>query len=88
MIRKARMGDVKAIQKLIAEYARKGDMLPRSLSEIYTLSLHDALPINQFSRVRLRFLGHLGSRYHARKVLNPVLFRQRDRKSTRLNSSH
>jgi amino-acid N-acetyltransferase len=35
MIRKARMADVKAIQKLIAEYARKGDMLPRSLSEIY-----------------------------------------------------
>lgn len=35
MIRKARMGDVKAIQKLIAEYAKKGDMLPRSLSEIY-----------------------------------------------------
>jgi amino-acid N-acetyltransferase len=35
MIRKARMGDVKAIQKLIAGYARKGDMLPRSLSEIY-----------------------------------------------------
>jgi len=35
MIRKARMGDVKAIQKLVAEYARKGDMLPRSLSEIY-----------------------------------------------------
>jgi amino-acid N-acetyltransferase len=35
MIRKARMKDVKAIQKLIGEYARKGDMLPRSLSEIY-----------------------------------------------------
>src|SRR5512145_494375 len=35
MIRKARMGDVKAIQKLIADYARKGDMLPRSLAEIY-----------------------------------------------------
>jgi amino-acid N-acetyltransferase len=35
MIRKARMADVKAIQRLIAEYARKGDMLPRSLSEIY-----------------------------------------------------
>jgi amino-acid N-acetyltransferase len=35
MIRKARMRDVKTIQKLIAEYARKGDMLPRSLSEIY-----------------------------------------------------
>ena len=29
------MADVKAIQKLIAEYARKGDMLPRSLSDIY-----------------------------------------------------
>lgn len=35
MIRKARMRDVKTIQKLIAEYAKKGDMLPRSLSEIY-----------------------------------------------------
>ena len=35
MIRKARMSDVKAIQKLIADYARKGDMLPRSLSDIY-----------------------------------------------------
>ena len=29
------MADVKAIQKLIADYARKGDMLPRSLSDIY-----------------------------------------------------
>lgn len=29
------MADVKAIQRLIAEYARKGDMLPRSLSDIY-----------------------------------------------------
>ena len=35
MIRKAGMQDVKAIQKLVAEYAKKGDMLPRSLSEIY-----------------------------------------------------
>jgi amino-acid N-acetyltransferase len=35
MIRKARVQDVKTIQRLIAEYARKGDMLPRSLSEIY-----------------------------------------------------
>lgn len=35
MIRKARMSDVKAIQKLVAEYAKKGDMLPRSLAEIY-----------------------------------------------------
>jgi amino-acid N-acetyltransferase len=35
MIRKARMADVKTIQQLIAEYAKKGDMLPRSLSDIY-----------------------------------------------------
>ena len=35
MIRKARMSDVKVIHQLIAEYARKGDMLPRSLADIY-----------------------------------------------------
>jgi amino-acid N-acetyltransferase len=29
------MSDVKGIQLLIAEYARKGDMLPRSLADIY-----------------------------------------------------
>jgi len=35
MIRKARMSDVKGIHGLIAEYAKKGDMLPRSLADIY-----------------------------------------------------
>ena len=35
MIRKATMSDVKGIHQLIAEYARKGDMLPRSLADIY-----------------------------------------------------
>ena len=35
MIRKARMADVKGIHSLIAEYAKKGDMLPRSLADIY-----------------------------------------------------
>ena len=35
MIRKARMSDVQGIHELIAEYARKGDMLPRSLADIY-----------------------------------------------------
>ena len=35
MIRKARMSDVKGIQQLIADYALKGDMLPRSLADIY-----------------------------------------------------
>jgi amino-acid N-acetyltransferase len=29
------MSDVKAIHQLIAEYARKGDMLPRALADIY-----------------------------------------------------
>jgi amino-acid N-acetyltransferase len=29
------MSDVKGIHQLIAEYARKGDMLPRSLADIY-----------------------------------------------------
>jgi amino-acid N-acetyltransferase len=35
MIRKARIADVRTIQALIGEYARKGLMLPRSLSSIY-----------------------------------------------------
>ena len=35
MIRKARMSYVKGIHQLIAEYAKKGDMLPRSLADIY-----------------------------------------------------
>lgn len=35
MIRKARMSDVKGIHQLIADYAKKGDMLPRSLADIY-----------------------------------------------------
>ena len=35
MIRKARMGDVKDIQKLLTSYANRGQMLSRSLSELY-----------------------------------------------------
>lgn len=35
MLRKARIADVKPIQKLLAHYASKGDMLSRSLSELY-----------------------------------------------------
>src|SRR5215211_8752947 len=46
-------------------------------TEIYTLSLHDALPISDVSRT-----WRTGSTPGAR---NP---RGRDRKSTRLNSSH
>src|SRR2546430_17070869 len=51
-------------------------------TEIYTLSLHDALPISQCHSLEF-------PRFRA----NPGLFRRvpgpaRDRKSTRLNSSH
>jgi amino-acid N-acetyltransferase len=35
MIRKAQIGDVKDIQKLLTYFAGKGDMLSRSLSELY-----------------------------------------------------
>ena len=35
MIRKAKLDDVKPIQKLLAHFAGKGDMLSRSLSELY-----------------------------------------------------
>src|SRR2546429_8236685 len=53
-------------------------------TEIYTLSLHDALPISKHPRrgyARPRALS-LGDPVRAR-LLDP-----RDRKSTRLNSSH
>ena len=35
MIRKAQMCDIKDIQKLLTHFAAKGDMLSRSLSELY-----------------------------------------------------
>lgn len=35
MIRKARLADVKLLQKLINDYADSGQMLPRSLNELY-----------------------------------------------------
>ncbi len=35
MIRKAQISDVRAIQRLITTYASMGEMLPRSLNEIY-----------------------------------------------------
>src|SRR6185369_17081175 len=40
MIRKAKIGDVKEIQKLLITFASRGDMLSRSLSELYE-SLRD-----------------------------------------------
>lgn len=40
MIRKAKISDVKEIQKLLGNYASRGEMLSRSLSELYD-SLRD-----------------------------------------------
>src|SRR5690242_21630431 len=65
-------------------------------TEIYTLSLHDALPIS--GNVRPAAAGHvLGllrrERIHQRCLRGELLYathnlHNRDRKSTRLNSSH
>lgn len=35
MIRKAKIGDIKGIQSLINSFAKKDEMLPRSLNELY-----------------------------------------------------
>src|SRR2546427_7674259 len=53
-------------------------------TEIYTLSLHDALPI-----LLLQGLGH-GLQYTVSAVMPPAVIDalEVDRKSTRLNSSH
>src|SRR5256885_10296162 len=66
-------------------------------TEIYTLSLHDALPISSRRRFR-QSDGRFGFRrdpgaclhyWFGRSFLHPKLQPQRrDRKSTRLNSSH
>src|SRR2546430_9419590 len=53
-------------------------------TEIYTLSLHDALPISRASRL----LGPPSLRQGQRVSHRPPYARRLDRKSTRLNSSH
>ena len=35
LIRKANIADIKAIHKLINEFAKKGEMIPRSLNDLY-----------------------------------------------------
>src|SRR6185503_20641916 len=52
-------------------------------TEIYTLSLHDALPISMPERDGFTFLSMLRANDDTRHL--PVIA---DRKSTRLNSSH
>ena len=36
MIRKAKISDVREIQKMVDFYSKRGEMLPRSLSEMYS----------------------------------------------------
>src|SRR5256885_17060675 len=58
-------------------------------TEIYTLSLHDALPIYSLSPLRLTDVGWPSTPdgiERAREAQQPLEFQ--DRKSTRLNSSH
>src|SRR2546427_8551935 len=62
-------------------------------TEIYTLSLHDALPISQLQQaIKLLQLSRMELVDLVQQELqeNPVLEEgnERDRKSTRLNSSH
>src|SRR3712207_8797839 len=62
-------------------------------TEIYTLSLHDALPISRSHPARRAgALDHGGARLHLRDGHDGPGLRpdpaRRDRKSTRLNSSH
>src|SRR5215203_6220122 len=56
-------------------------------TEIYTLSLHDALPISSDQGVEIgaAFLGQVRTMLEQRA---PQSLEARDRKSTRLNSSH
>src|SRR2546429_6092862 len=57
-------------------------------TEIYTLSLHDALPIlpREFSKRHTIFPVALDR--EARKLIIAIADTNKDRKSTRLNSSH
>src|SRR5688572_33198026 len=54
-------------------------------TEIYTLSLHDALPISRW--IRQRQYPHRAARPDLRDAIRRAC-RPEDRKSTRLNSSH
>src|SRR3989304_357187 len=49
-LRKAKVADVPAIQRLINQFADRGEMLPRSLNEIYE-NLRDFVVIENESRI-------------------------------------
>src|SRR6266700_5555519 len=66
---------------LVLRRARRGFFFffnDTATTEIYTLSLHDALPIFAAAWLRTRHTGGIGR----------TLAGNKDRKSTRLNSSH
>ena len=50
MLRKAQINDVKEIQKLLMHYASRGDMLSRSLSELYE-ALRDFYIVEEENRI-------------------------------------
>jgi amino-acid N-acetyltransferase len=50
MLRKAHIGDVKEIQKLLTHFASRGDMLSRSLSELYEC-LRDIYVVEEEGRI-------------------------------------
>ena len=52
MLRKARIGDVKTIHRLINQSAGKGEMLPRSLMDIYN-SVRDFIVYYDESQQRI-----------------------------------
>lgn len=51
MLRKAQIGDVKEIQKLLILYANKGEMLSRSLSELYEALRDFYVEVDQDGRI-------------------------------------
>src|SRR2546429_5309104 len=59
-------------------------------TEIYTLSLHDALPISIRDGLQLKLLDSAPLQFAVLTLLSErsTLSRGKDRKSTRLNSSH
>src|SRR2546430_12693202 len=57
-------------------------------TEIYTLSLHDALPISVLTLTRAGYLAQCPNVGRLLQNLQFTTAGERDRKSTRLNSSH
>src|SRR5258708_31456438 len=57
-------------------------------TEIYTLSLHDALPISASATTRTARSGRYGTRRRTTRSCRALPRWGSDRKSTRLNSSH